>query len=606
MAIVTNKSLLTNNTFKGNMAFMSLNKRIGKNIRKQRLIRGWSQGDLARKLKVDRSYISSLESGRRNPSIGTLEKIAQTLGCAVFVLVAPSPYEAAAQSNPDNLPYVPGLIQTKEPDWQGKKWYHQRFDGSPYLLHLIAEAGIATRREQKHDLFLDRNFCFFENGQADWYFDRAEIDRITKTILLLAPTHPALGKELMNEYQPLEQLFYATGARIEGTDIKKLTDQQLMELHDHFLTTVLRRNSSSSIIDGFALGSDTLLEGRIKTAYEKLRRRKTSSSFAEVFSTVTASAHVSFVREAEIELFKLVLQIQKNYADKKQLIQNYRDQFFWIKNNYIDATELTASYFEEEIARIESSGLDVARELKNLEKIPHLNATKKATLLTELRLDSETTFLLTLTDDFTKWQDERKKATLLSAYYATILLTEIARRTNLPTELLKYLSPREVSQIFYDQPPVELLKERQKNCVVYWDAGGHEIVTGFEAAAVQRSLFTKITTDVINDFRGMTASLGKAQGRVKVIKTAKEIDRMEPGDILVAVMTRPDYVPAMKKAAAIVTDEGGITSHAAIVARELKIPCIIGTKIATHTLRDGDLVRVNADHGIVQILKRAE
>jgi pyruvate,water dikinase len=68
-------------------------------------------------------------------------------------------------------------------------------------------------------------------------------------------------------------------------------------------------------------------------------------------------------------------------------------------------------------------------------------------------------------------------------------------------------------------------------------------------------------------------------------------------------MTRPEYISAMKKAAAIVTDEGGITCHAAIVSRELKKPCIIGTKIATKVLKDGDLVEVDADKGIVKILE---
>jgi len=75
-------------------------------------------------------------------------------------------------------------------------------------------------------------------------------------------------------------------------------------------------------------------------------------------------------------------------------------------------------------------------------------------------------------------------------------------------------------------------------------------------------------------------------------------------DIIVAVMTRPDYVPAMKKAAAIITDEGGITCHAAIISRELKKPCVIGTKIATQVLNDGDLVEVDADEGVVRVLER--
>jgi len=81
-------------------------------------------------------------------------------------------------------------------------------------------------------------------------------------------------------------------------------------------------------------------------------------------------------------------------------------------------------------------------------------------------------------------------------------------------------------------------------------------------------------------------------------------DKLKQGDILVTTMTTPDFLFIMKKAAGFITDEGGITCHAAIVSRELKIPCIIGTKIATKVLKDGDLVEVDAKKGIVRIIKR--
>ncbi|MEW6408479.1 MAG: PEP-utilizing enzyme [Patescibacteria group bacterium] len=78
--------------------------------------------------------------------------------------------------------------------------------------------------------------------------------------------------------------------------------------------------------------------------------------------------------------------------------------------------------------------------------------------------------------------------------------------------------------------------------------------------------------------------------------------KMRKGDILVSIATDPDIVPAMKKASAIVTEQGGVTSHAAIVSREMRIPCVIGTKIATKVLRDGDLVEVDATKGLVRKL----
>ncbi len=99
--------------------------------------------------------------------------------------------------------------------------------------------------------------------------------------------------------------------------------------------------------------------------------------------------------------------------------------------------------------------------------------------------------------------------------------------------------------------------------------------------------------------KGLGASPGMGMGPVKLIKSAKEIKNMVKGEVLVTGMTTPDFVPAMKKASAIVTDTGGMTSHAAIVSRELGVPCIVGTQDATKVLKDGTDISVDGSHGIV-------
>jgi len=99
--------------------------------------------------------------------------------------------------------------------------------------------------------------------------------------------------------------------------------------------------------------------------------------------------------------------------------------------------------------------------------------------------------------------------------------------------------------------------------------------------------------------KGLGASPGFSTNIVKVLASEKEISKIESGNILVTSMTTPDFVPAMRKASAIITDEGGMTCHAAIVSRELGIPCIVGTGNATKVLKDGMVVTVDANKGIV-------
>jgi pyruvate,water dikinase len=99
--------------------------------------------------------------------------------------------------------------------------------------------------------------------------------------------------------------------------------------------------------------------------------------------------------------------------------------------------------------------------------------------------------------------------------------------------------------------------------------------------------------------RGLGASPGMGMGKVKIVRSAKEIKNMERGDVLVTEMTTPDFVPGMKKASAIITDTGGMTSHAAIVSRELGVPCVVGTGNGTAVLKDGMDVSVDGSHGII-------
>jgi len=115
--------------------------------------------------------------------------------------------------------------------------------------------------------------------------------------------------------------------------------------------------------------------------------------------------------------------------------------------------------------------------------------------------------------------------------------------------------------------------------------------------------FVDFENNQSTEIKGITAFPGMVRGIVKVVKHPTEVSKVEMGNILVTQMTLPSFISAMNKAAAFVTDEGGITCHAAIIAREMKKPCIIGTKIATKVLKDGDMVEVDAEKGTVRIIK---
>lgn len=156
-----------------------------------------------------------------------------------------------------------------------------------------------------------------------------------------------------------------------------------------------------------------------------------------------------------------------------------------------------------------------------------------------------------------------------------------------------------MNDVLSEKLAISELDRRMDHCMIIWVLNHYDITT-------DKSLIKKLDrigsgeAAKVDEVKGLIASRGKVIGRAKILRSAKEIHKIEVGDVLIAVMTKPDYLPAMQKASAFVTDEGGITCHAAIIAREMKKPCVIGTKIATKTFQDGDMVEVDAEKGIVR------
>ena len=122
----------------------------------------------------------------------------------------------------------------------------------------------------------------------------------------------------------------------------------------------------------------------------------------------------------------------------------------------------------------------------------------------------------------------------------------------------------------------------------------------FTGKAYKLFIKENIKQEIINEVKGISVSSGKVKGKAKIILNSKDLPKVAKGDIIICPMTRPDFLIAMEKAAAFVTDEGGLLCHAAIIAREMKKPCIIGTKNATKAFDDGDLVEVDGDDSVVR------
>lgn len=192
---------------------------------------------------------------------------------------------------------------------------------------------------------------------------------------------------------------------------------------------------------------------------------------------------------------------------------------------------------------------------------------------------------------------------LYQGYYAIgPHLQELATRTGISLQTLYALHGDEVTAVFRGRKiPTKELRRAQTYSALVKEHGKLIFYTGHTARRkTQAAVEALRDIKAVHELKGQVACSGYVVGTVRIVFSSKDMPKVETGDILVSTATDPSILPAMQKASAFVTDMGGLTAHAAIVARELHKPCIVGTRIATKIFKDGDRVEVDANNGIVR------
>lgn len=195
--------------------------------------------------------------------------------------------------------------------------------------------------------------------------------------------------------------------------------------------------------------------------------------------------------------------------------------------------------------------------------------------------------------------------------YLSRFLNKISEKFNVLLVDLNFYSIKEITDLFVDrkiQP--DLIVKRKE--FFFMQGDGEKLTYG--EGEEKRKDFTSFLTVEEKELKGVVANKGVVTGKVKIFPPSyysdfsmltKLFNEMDDGDVLVAETTSPELMPACKKAGAILTNQGGLLSHAAIVSRELNIPCIVGLGDVVQVLKDGDLVEVDANAGVINILERA-
>jgi len=248
-----------------------------------------------------------------------------------------------------------------------------------------------------------------------------------------------------------------------------------------------------------------------------------------------------------------------------------------------------------------SSGYTKEFFIQCLTELDEQNKNNQNTIQGTTFSDSEQTWV-NLLKEFVYFRNYRTEKLYEGLFYLEKLWDKLSDNYSLLTHSLGYYLLEEIDALFLQGEKVsdKIITERKKGYGFLLHDNEISLITGKELI-YKKSSYT-VTDRKAKEFTGMSACRGIIRGNAKIILRASEQDKIQDGDILVTKMTTPDFLPSMKRASAFITDEGGITCHAAIMAREMNKPCIIGTKIATQIILDGNLVEVDANKGIVKIL----
>jgi len=284
-----------------------------------------------------------------------------------------------------------------------------------------------------------------------------------------------------------------------------------------------------------------------------------------------------------------------------RLIENHYQKYFYVKHMWIGKEGVYSfDYYLKELVKLVNAGANLEKKYRLQAMEIRQAKSQRHKLIQRLKIKDPWRSLIDAWGDFMITKIYRRFAQIFAVYQMQAVLAEIARRFGLSLMQVRFMLKDEVKAALLNHAINKSeLKKRTRFCVYWVEKGREAIFTGETGKNLARPA-VKAKVGSVNEIKGQTGCIGKARGAVKIIIRPADMVKFKQGDILVSIATDPDIVPAMKKAAAIVTEQGGVTSHAAIVSRELNIPCVIGTKIATRVLKDGDLVEVDANQGIVK------
>lgn len=425
-----------------------------------------------------------------------------------------------------------------------------------------------------------------------------DINKFKNILLKKEGQKPGYLLSLAKEFISRENKFVKFAESFQRKDFQKMNNKELAAMFNVFwkeMALILAPDYTYILINRFY---PDFLTKAVADKIKDIHRQ------TKIFSILFSADKILETKKEKISILGIALNVQKFGWDKNNLIalERHFNNFTHLGAYIFLGSFYTIKDFKNRIQ--EYLKKDIKTEIKSLrENI----ADKSEKIMKELNFSHPERLMVKTIKSWVFAAGNLEDSMNLAFYKLNLFFREIEKRLKITWEEFREMRGKEVydSIIRGGISPglLNKIKLRKKENVVLWENGKVSVMEGVEVKKYRTKEEIKSFHKYVKELRGQAVSVGTARSRVRLVRSNEDISKVQRGEILVAASTNPTYVPAMERAAAIITNEGGLLCHAAIVSRELKIPCIVGTKIATKVLKDGDLVEVDANKGIVKILK---
>lgn len=471
------------------------------------------------------------------------------------------------------------------------------------------------------------SFAIIENDFFKLYIDAPSCRQTSESVFNRIMADKKYFKRVVKNIYRYSKDLERFSRKIKKISVTKLADDKLVSLLAVYIKK-LRIIRAWGWVPVFldALEKSYLTEYIQEELQKILRAKNLSNKMGEYYSVLTSSEKKSEVQREELARLNLLLEVLKHKKSDeiaaaiknnqaliiKQespavygLLEKHLRKFGWLTYAY-DGPVMQMNYLLKTLGdNLLKSDISDQKKIL-LEYYKNIKKEKKK-LIKNLDLPKSSIYPMNVSAELMYIKDYRKGVYQKSYVAMDKVLEELAKRLQMSLYEIKYMVFDEIKDALLGGTADkyrDLLKIRTKKCC-YLAVDGR--ITVWEGEECEKKISEKIgrekTLEAMpadqKEIKGLVAFGGKARGKVKIVLVEKDVAKVQEGDILVSSATNPDLIIAMKKCSAIVTDTGGIVSHAAIISRELKKPCVVGTRIATHLLKDGDLVEVDADRGVV-------